>query len=328
MAYGIAKGNLEHSYTIPGWKVVFLVFGCMTILCGCLVLIFVPDNQLNAWWLSPNDRVLAVQRVRVNQQGIGNRKFKWHQFREALIDPMTWAFAFYAAAVNVPNSGLINFFSQLVVSFGYTPQQSLLYGCPSGAVAIVAVLSWGFLSHRLGYRIIWGTLATGIAAFGAILIVALPVRLRVGRLVGYYLTTAFPAGEATMLSLISSNVAGCAIFLTLYSHTYVITDFFTLGRYTKKTTVSSIFFVSYCVGSIVGPQTFRAKDAPRYVPAEITIIVLFAACMVDMLLLFLYLARQNRQKEMKRQRPGYVKQEGIEFWDLTDRENPEFVYAL
>ena len=101
-----------------------------------------------------------------------------------------------------------------------------------------------------------------------------------------------------------------------------------MARYTKKTTVSAIFFVGYCVGNIVGPQTFRAEDAPRYVSAEITIIVLFAACMLDMLLLFSYLVWQNRQKERRRQREGYVKQEGIEFWDLTDRENLEFTYAL
>ncbi len=225
MAYGIAKGNLHHQFSITGWKVVFLVFGCMTILFGVLLFIFVPDNQLNAWWLSPNDRVLAVQRVRVNQQGIGNRKFKWHQFREALVDPMTWAIAFYAVAANVPNGGLNNFFSQLIVSFGFTPQQSLLYGCPAGAVAIVTILSWGFLSQRLGYRILWGTLAMAIATLGAILIVALPLRLRVGRLVGYYLTSTLPAGEAAMISLISSNVAGYTLLPNIAPRSYIVTDF-------------------------------------------------------------------------------------------------------
>lgn len=48
--------------------------------------------------------------------------------------------------------------------------------------------------------------------------------------------------------------------------------------------MSAIFILGYCVGNIVGPRIFRAKDAPRYVSAEITIIVLFAACMVDMML--------------------------------------------
>ena len=154
--------------------------------------------------------MLAIQRIRVNQQGIGNRRFKWYQFREALLDPMTWMIAFYAVAANVPNGGLTNFFSQLIVSFGFTPQESLLYGCPAGAVGIVSILSWGFLSQRLGYRMLWGTLAMCIATIGAILVVALPLHQHVGRLVGYYLTTALPAGEAAVISLISSNVAGYA----------------------------------------------------------------------------------------------------------------------
>jgi len=212
VAYGIAEENLEHHFSLAGWKVVFLVFGCITVFLGVCVVIFTPDSQLNAWWLSQNDRMLAVQRVRVNQQGIGNRIFKWYQFKEAMIDPQTWMIAFYAVAANIPNGGLSNFFSQLIVSFGFTPNQSLLYGCPAGAVAIVSILLWGFLSQYLGYRIIWGIVAMCVATLGAILIVALPLGNSVGRLVGYYLTTALPAGEAAVISLISSNVAGYVPF--------------------------------------------------------------------------------------------------------------------
>lgn len=208
VAYRIAKDTAENRFAITGWRIVFLVFGCMTIFLGVLVVIFVPDSQRNAWWLSPQDRMLAVQRIRVNQQGIGNRTFKVHQFVEALKDPMTWMIAFYAVAANIPNGGLTNFFSQLIVSFDFTPRQSLLYGCPAGAVAIISILVWGFLSQRFGYRILLGTFAMIIATIGAILIVALPLHNNVGRLVGYYLTTALPASEAAVISLISTNVAG------------------------------------------------------------------------------------------------------------------------
>lgn len=58
--------------------------------------------------------MLAVERVRINQQGIGNKHFKMYQFKEALKDPMTWAFAFYALVADIPNGGISNFFSQLV----------------------------------------------------------------------------------------------------------------------------------------------------------------------------------------------------------------------
>lgn len=109
----------------------------------------VPDNQMNARWLSKEDRVLAIERIRVNQQGVGNKHFKWYQFREALLDPLTWAFVFYALVADIPvcyglcssragetstdscqNGGISNFFSQLITSFGYTAEQSLLYGAP------------------------------------------------------------------------------------------------------------------------------------------------------------------------------------------------------
>ncbi len=77
-----------------------------------------------------------------------------------------------------------------------------------------------------------------------------------------------------------------------------------------------------------GPQTFQAKDAPRYVPAEITIIVCWALCLVDLAFIHFYCKAQNKKKEGIRADPGYSKLNNNEFMDLTDRENPEFVYTL
>lgn len=88
--------------------------GLLTVCLGLIFLWVVPDNQLNARWLKKEDRVLALARVRVNQQGIGNKHFKIHQVKEALLDPMTWAFFFYALIADIPNGGITNFFSQLV----------------------------------------------------------------------------------------------------------------------------------------------------------------------------------------------------------------------
>lgn len=88
--------------------------GLLTIGLGCIFLWIVPDNQLNARWLTKEDRVLAVARVRTNQQGIGNKHFKLYQVKEALLDPISWAFFFYALVADIPNGGITNFFSQLV----------------------------------------------------------------------------------------------------------------------------------------------------------------------------------------------------------------------
>lgn len=95
----------------------FLFTGLLTILLGFIFLWVVPDSQLNARWLKKEDRILAIARVRVNQQGIGNKHFKLYQAKEALTDPMTWAFFFFAVLANIPNGGITNFFSQLVSKY-------------------------------------------------------------------------------------------------------------------------------------------------------------------------------------------------------------------
>ena len=297
LAYGIARGAAIHGSTIAPWKIVFLATGLLTAALGCVFLYVMPDNQLNARWLSKPDRRRAIERVRVNQQGIGNKHFKSYQLREALLDPLTWAFAFYALTGDIPNGGISNFFSQLIVSFGYTPEQSLLYGTPGGAVEVITLIFCGYFGDRYGHRILLGASGVVLSTLGMILIVALPLSNNSGRLAGYYLTQAAPTGFVALLSLISSNVAG----------------------YTKKTTVAAIYLVSYCIGNIIGPQTFRPKDEPRYVPAEITIIVCWAACIADLGFIYWYCKWQNRKKAAYRASPGYLKLEKKEWLDLTDR---------
>ena len=37
-----------------------------------------------------------------------------------------------------------------------------------------------------------------------------------------------------------------------------------VGGFTKKATVSAVFFILYCVGNIIGPQLFFEDEAPVY----------------------------------------------------------------
>lgn len=131
--------------------------------------------------------------------------FKWYQFREALTDPMSWAIAFYALVGDIPNGGITNFFSQLIVAFGYTPEQSLLYGAPGGAVEVVTLVVGGYLGDKLGNRLAVSSFGLICAIVGMSLIVGLPLDNNSGRLGGYYLTQASAMGFVALLSLISTN---------------------------------------------------------------------------------------------------------------------------
>ena len=139
VAYGISRGTSGDNYTgIDGWKIVFLVNGLLTACLGVAFFFVMPDNQLNARWLKPKDRVLAVARVRVNQQGIGNKHFKMYQLKEAVMDPMFWMFTFYALVADIPNGGISNFFSQLVSM----KHSSRALGVDEGANITLDCLLW------------------------------------------------------------------------------------------------------------------------------------------------------------------------------------------
>ncbi|KAF3075238.1 hypothetical protein CFAM422_002521 [Trichoderma lentiforme] len=306
VAYGFAHGASTYGFSIAPWKAIFVFTGVLTSTVGIIFLFIMPDNQLNARFLTKEERVLAIQRIKVNEQGIGNKHFKWYQVKEALLDPAIWGFVFYALVADIPNGGISNFFSQLIVSFGYTPQQSLLYGTPGGAVEVVSLLLCGYLGDRLGSRILVCMSGLVVAMIGVIMIVAIPLDKPAGRLAGYYLTQASPTPFVALLSLISTNVAG----------------------WTKKTTVAAMYLVAYCVGNIIGPQTFRPSDAPEYRPAEITILVCWAACLVDLVFIWWYYRRQNLKKSLLRADPSYTRIENQEFLDMTDKENTEFNYSL
>jgi ACS family allantoate permease-like MFS transporter len=230
LAYGIATGTQGQAIAIEPWRILFLVTGCLTVVVGLAFLYYMPDNQWNARFLSPKDRVLSVQRIRQNQQGIGNKHFKAAQFKEALRDPMTWAFAFFACAGNIPNGGITNFFSQIIKNSGYTAAESLLYSAPGGAVQAISLMVSGYLSDRYQQRIYVSCIGLAIGLLGAILLAALPLSNSVGRLIAFFLTQASPTAFVALLSFISTNVAGS----------------------TKKTTVAAIYMIGYCVGNILG----------------------------------------------------------------------------
>jgi ACS family allantoate permease-like MFS transporter len=103
LAYGIAVGARKSGTLVEPWKIIFLVTGLLTVSVGVIFLWAMPDNQLNCRWLCKDDQILAIERIRGNNQGVGNKHFKFYQLKEALLDPLNWAFFFYALIADIPN---------------------------------------------------------------------------------------------------------------------------------------------------------------------------------------------------------------------------------
>jgi hypothetical protein len=75
-------------------------------------------------------------------------------------------------------------------------------------------------------------------------------------------------------------------------------------------------------GNILGPLTFRNSDAPLYLPAKLSIVVVDSVAIAAAVALLCYYRWQNK----KRDAAVVEHTRDVEFADLTDRENMEFRY--
>jgi hypothetical protein len=100
---------------------------------------------------------------------------------------------------------------------------------------------------------------------------------------------------------------------------------------TKRTTVSAIFFISYCVGNIIGPFAFKSSEAPRYPSGIIAIMVAYCVEIAVLLIFSRYLSWCNKVKAKRVAEKGLAataeEKALMGFQDMTDMENPYFRYT-
>ncbi|TXT13083.1 hypothetical protein VHUM_01484 [Vanrija humicola] len=292
-------GKINDTLSIAAWRCLFLLFAGLTVVVGALFFFLVPDSPETAWFLTESDRKLARLRTKENQLGTTDTKFKWYQVREVLLDPAVWLLSIVSMATMIPSAGLTNFYAIIVKSMGFSAEYTLLMST-AGAWNVAAVLGFPWLAAKFRRRALVAILPMLLSMAGVIMVWV--AKNKVARFVGYMLGTGCTAGFSLALSLVTSNVAGR----------------------TKKTTANAMFFIFFCVGSLVGPQCFKQKDAPAYVPALTVIVVMLAVCILLFIAThFLYAHRNRKRVWTEGNEPLAADSE-----DLTDRENPHFHYAL
>jgi len=78
VAYGITFSN---SKSIASYKIIYVLLGGLAIVVGICVLIWLPDSPVHAHFLTKEERIAALERVRDDQGGTENKHFKKEQAR-------------------------------------------------------------------------------------------------------------------------------------------------------------------------------------------------------------------------------------------------------
>ncbi|KAI0402297.1 MFS general substrate transporter [Xylaria palmicola] len=260
------------------WRWMFGILGFLTLGLGLLVLARLPDSIASARFLDASERRWARDRVVV--AGLGSTEttaaWRWDQARECLADPQTWLIVCLALLCQIPNGGTQNFANLVVTSFGFSPLQSALVNIPYSLLSMAAIAGTGWLAGRFrSLNCILIALVVLPPVAGSALISHRASLPRSVSLVGYFLLSSGPSALPLLLSLSQSNVRGAS----------------------KKTTLTALLFLAYCVGNIAGPQLFATEaESPTYRGAFRAILVCYSLVVGLALVLRAYLSAVNSRR--------------------------------
>ena len=147
LAYGIS--HYKNGIIYP-WQLLFMVLGLVTVIWGVCIGIFLPDSPMSAKCFSEADKRLMVERVRKNETGIQNKKYKKYQVIEALTDPFVWCCVLLIIVANLVIGGLGVFSNLIIQQFGFSVLQTQLLNIAQGAVTIIVMLGSASLSQKWG----------------------------------------------------------------------------------------------------------------------------------------------------------------------------------
>jgi len=214
---------------------------------------------------------------------------------------------------SIPNGGLSNFQSILLTTFGYTSQQALILLTPGGLIGGLCVLLCGWLSDKWNDRSLVMLICIIPTIVGAGMMIDLDPnghpKSKAGLLAASYLTGTFGAAFMLLLAWNASNIAG----------------------HSKKVTANAMTMVSFCVGNILGTQTFQAKEAPGYISGKASIVATLSALCLVLVGLRWYNDHLNKKNKTTLEGISQAEQsemrEMMAFADQTDRKNVFFKYT-
>lgn len=324
----ISYGLLHSTSSVLPWKLLMITTGGCSLLVSIWVWFRYPNNPADAKFLTLEEKIQTIRRVHESHQSsIEQKQFKKSQFIEALKDPISWLFTLAAFTLMVSNNLTYGQQNLITTSLGINALGSTLVAAAGGGFGILVCLAGAWAldvwpSNKAIHSAIWCVPAI--------------------------------AGGIGMVAMDWDEKLGMLACLLLAGHTYGNTYIIALGwvssscaGYTKKLTRNVMWMLGYSVANLISPQIWVPKDAPRYYPAWITMIVVsWFGCPLILFIIWFILKRRNteRQKVIEQlgnngHADGEVEQldEGgrvvrkkvdLALLDLTDYENKFFIYPL
>ncbi|KAH7303091.1 major facilitator superfamily domain-containing protein [Stachybotrys elegans] len=285
---------LSYGISFPTWRILFILFGGITILWGS-ALFFLLDEPATARFLTPANREKAMIRVSENKMASKDHSFKLPQLIEGLTDPKPWLLFLIMLSSTLLN-GRASFQAFIVQGMGFNKVNSYLVQVISAAFqalfVFTATVGSSYIKNSRTYFMVF---LYAISVAGAVMVRQIEQQRLWARFLGYCLCIAFSGNFPMIFAMSTANFAG----------------------YTKKATVNAALFVAYCAANVSSPQLFSASEAP-------TCSVVFTG------ILRAYLIWENRKRDQQFGTRSSEEEINVELLvsDKTEMEIPEFRFVF
>ena len=159
--------ELNGLWGLAGWKWMYLAEAVPTVLIGIAVLFYVTDRPAQAKWLSEPERAwltstIESERRRVEAfHGIGLLRSFWN--------PKVLLLALNYLGIVTASLGMLIFLPQIIKQLGFTNMQVGWVTMIPYLCAAVSMLTWGWISDRMGERRWNLACASAVACAGLII---------------------------------------------------------------------------------------------------------------------------------------------------------------
>lgn len=158
----------------PGWAWIFILEGLLTIVVGVISFWMVHDFPDEANFLSDDDRVRVIRRLKLDQQAsAGQEEFKMKYFWASLVDWKMWLGMAIYMGCDMPLYAFSLFLPTIISNLGWSTSvvRSQLMSVPPYAVAACLTVAIGFIADRTRARGLCNILVSllGVTGFAMLL---------------------------------------------------------------------------------------------------------------------------------------------------------------
>ncbi|RKK42055.1 hypothetical protein BFJ67_g10251 [Fusarium oxysporum f. sp. cepae] len=276
ITYGLAHIDSK----MKPYQIIFLFFGAITVGVSFVMFFWMPDSPTEAKFLTDEDKIIAIERLRNNQMGVMSREWRISHVVETLKDLKTWCWVAMIFCISVPSNGISTFGPLIIKSFVSDPFETMLFNVPVGVSHIIAVSASAYVAMKWKLKgpVIVMLCIPPIVGCAILLHFAHNLENKGVLLAGYFCLCTYTGITPLIYSWSSQNTAGD----------------------TKRKSTSALIFISASAGNIIGPLLYSPDEAPAYTRGLRANLALYIIVIALVVLTSLHLTRLNRLHSQRR----------------------------